>query len=765
MDQDFHYYGTYYAAKKGGFSKDDATLIAKAANFIDFFTNESYAAYWKLVSDTKKTSHYTILGNLDFPRYTFQGTMSVGFAPEDGLWCSYHFAPGNYADPANTYSRESVHGNEVARYLPQFQTRDTNGGKKILENPLYYGITTLKYRKDLQYGHLLNRPQSALSRHIIMDAIQCATNPSRLESILSYAKGGEYLLQHNKEENLRRFKLILLGVRAHVIADTWAHQDFCGLNNVLNTYWDVSYTGGLSSPIEIHINRHSFLNVKYTGDWGLEQFIEYDDGTTNGWKKQMLSKIKAGIGLLSENLEAVPNGISYTGHGWMGHLPDFSFAKFQYKPCWADPKNVTVRDNPQQYEYAWVELASLFTQAKGAGHLKLDASFQNDLNKAISAIKTPCKLEAKVTGRKASANAWQKAFGDLPSTMIDVDKEPDSPAVLDGMVEKTNHFDRYGTHYVTINSDLYLFQIAADYHFWFVKSYLEQQNLYRYKGSWSQQISALSPKVLTLFDEHHSKNAYLSHMAFQTGTALHETDDTVTFALASNNDLFVIKKSHTGTHTTEVHVLSSGSHYQTFSLHTGTALHETDDTFEFLLAQNKDLFVIKKSNTGSHTTEVHVLSASSNYQQFSLQTATALHETDASSSFVLAPNNDLFVIQKNNTGTHSTEIHVLSASSNYQQFVLQTGTALHETDITFEFAIAQNRDLFAIKKSGTESCSTEVHVLSASSNYQQFSLQTGTALHETDNAFAFGITHARELFAIKKRNTGTHSTEIHIATL
>lgn len=37
MDQDFHYYGTYYAAKKGGFDKEEATLIAKAANFIDFF--------------------------------------------------------------------------------------------------------------------------------------------------------------------------------------------------------------------------------------------------------------------------------------------------------------------------------------------------------------------------------------------------------------------------------------------------------------------------------------------------------------------------------------------------------------------------------------------------------------------------------------------------------------------------------------------------------------------------------------------------------
>ena len=48
--------------------------------------------------------------------------------------------------------------------------------------------------------------------------------------------------------------------------------------------------------------------------------------------------------------------------------------------------------------------------------------------------------------------------------------------------------------------------------------------------------------------------------------------------------------------------------YQEFILHTGTALHETDATFEFLLADNRDLFAIKKSKTGSHSTEVHVLS-------------------------------------------------------------------------------------------------------------------------------------------------------------
>ena len=49
----------------------------------------------------------------------------------------------------------------------------------------------------------------------------------------------------------------------------------------------------------------------------------------------------------------------------------------------------------------------------------------------------------------------------------------------------------------------------------------------------------------------------------------------------------------------------------------------------------------------------------------------------------------------------------------YQRFLLQTGTALHDMDDTFAFAVAPNRDLFAIKKSNTGTNSTEVHILSA----------------------------------------------------
>ena len=79
-------------------------------------------------------------------------------------------------------------------------------------------------------------------------------------------------------------------------------------------------------------------------------------------------------------------------------------------------------------------------------------------------------------------------------------------------------------------------------------------------------------------------NSAFAQFSLHTGSALEETDrSTFSFATADWNgdgrqDLVVIKKKGTGTGTTEVHVLSGASQFQTFLLHTGTALHETDDT-------------------------------------------------------------------------------------------------------------------------------------------------------------------------------------------
>jgi hypothetical protein len=77
---------------------------------------------------------------------------------------------------------------------------------------------------------------------------------------------------------------------------------------------------------------------------------------------------------------------------------------------------------------------------------------------------------------------------------------------------------------------------------------------------------------------------------------------------------------------------------------------------------------------------------------------------------------DLIAIKKSNTGANRTEVHILSGASNFQDFILQTDTALHTTDNTFDFAMVDwngdgRPDLVAIKKKNTTTKRTEVHVL------------------------------------------------------
>ncbi|MGI0498019.1 DUF6765 family protein [Limnospira platensis CENA597] len=153
MDQDFHYYGTYYAARIGGnYSQEDATVIATASNFIDFLSNQKYAGYWHIVSNTEKSLErdYNVIAKVDYPRYTFQGTLSTGGSGSSGLWASFHFPPGNYNDPVGTPTKIDVHGKDVAALLPDHHLREIDPD------------SSLKSKITPDIGKLLNRPQSAL---------------------------------------------------------------------------------------------------------------------------------------------------------------------------------------------------------------------------------------------------------------------------------------------------------------------------------------------------------------------------------------------------------------------------------------------------------------------------------------------------------------------------------------------------------------------------------------------------------------------------
>jgi Cu/Zn superoxide dismutase len=193
--------------------------------------------------------------------------------------------------------------------------------------------------------------------------------------------------------------------------------------------------------------------------------------------------------------------------------------------------------------------------------------------------------------------------------------------------------------------------------------------------------------------------------------------------------------------------------YTTALAHSGTALNHDEDSFgDFRMADmdrdgRPDLVYIKRRGTPNDRVEVHVLTAASNFQTFLLHAATPLGATaDTTGDFTMADVDrdgrpDLVFIKRRTTGTSTIEVHVVSAASNFQTFIQHTGTALPDVeDVNGDFTMADidrdgRPDLGFFKNANTGTGTVEVHGLSAASGFQQFNLHSGTTLTNTEAAF------------------------------
>lgn len=196
---------------------------------------------------------------------------------------------------------------------------------------------------------------------------------------------------------------------------------------------------------------------------------------------------------------------------------------------------------------------------------------------------------------------------------------------------------------------------------------------------------------------------------------------------------FVLKQGASGK--TEVHISSGKTHE--YILHTATALGASDANWTFLLAdwdadKKADLVGILHSG-GSGRTEVHVWSGASNFQQDIDHVSTALEISDSSRwAFVLADycgtgKPDLVIVKKSQTGTGMTEVHVLSRASRLSSFALHAVTGLHEVGPDWVFGMDDidgdhRLDLVCLVRRGG-SGNPELHVLGASSGYRSFLVQ------------------------------------------
>jgi hypothetical protein len=253
MDKDFHYYGTYTAARLAGFSVQEATTIAHSAQYVD----DSTTCSERIMSMNEN--------GLDFqPRPTSHEAMrELGWNAFDSpinplkvpdsevqrVWMSFHFLPGNYAstklpDP-NSQSRMNLPS-------PMLLTSDD----------------AIKFK-------FLCLPRSPLAAAMIKDKPQ-------------------------QPQGKDGYWLHLLGIKMHAYADTGAHMYYAGLpaehiNNVNDNVTDLTenklikwaiidwlafkpgyemHTPFLSIPILYlghgrigHIPDHSWMKYSYYPAW------------------------------------------------------------------------------------------------------------------------------------------------------------------------------------------------------------------------------------------------------------------------------------------------------------------------------------------------------------------------------------------------------------------------------------------------------------------------------------------------------------------
>ena len=188
MNKDFHYYGTYAAARLAGYSAQDALVIARSAGFVDECTLEVARAVMKEANGQE--AFRSLCGNAasiiptahsDAAIWTGNKEWSEAFLDEVlRAWPCFHYLPGNFNEPEA--ERETV---------LDYQGEASSLGKYAI---WYYDDEAREQFK------LLCLPNSPTVRGVV-----------------------------NSLKRERADQLHAVGLCMHVLADTWAHQYFAGI--------------------------------------------------------------------------------------------------------------------------------------------------------------------------------------------------------------------------------------------------------------------------------------------------------------------------------------------------------------------------------------------------------------------------------------------------------------------------------------------------------------------------------------------------------
>jgi hypothetical protein len=172
------------------------------------------------------------------------------------------------------------------------------------------------------------------------------------------------------------------GIAMHVLADTWAHRYFAGTPSLV-------------------INNT---------DYYFYELVPEDDGEAKRQITFMNNPLKADDPAQSVYVSSLyqgnENSIMNLGHGRAGHLPDYSFIRYQYLPAWGNYAEIT-KDNPSDYYHAFCQMVYALKFLHGDADL-----FEKDTYDTEAVTPWDERIHAILTKRQLDASADWKALGE-----------------------------------------------------------------------------------------------------------------------------------------------------------------------------------------------------------------------------------------------------------------------------------------------------------------------------------------------------------------
>lgn len=178
MNIDFHYYGTYVAARLAGYDFNSAQTIAHAAQYVDDSDQSMLCDSLGNVIITDFAPVPTVQSMTDMLKKNFMWSEENSKTMAD-IWMPFHFLPGNYG--ANPDIKQYT-GPTSDRGIAYSWTFDQESAKQF---------------------QLLCKPNSLLGKGMVNDIIV------------------------NHED--KNYTLFMTGMRMHTLADTWAHMFYIGI--------------------------------------------------------------------------------------------------------------------------------------------------------------------------------------------------------------------------------------------------------------------------------------------------------------------------------------------------------------------------------------------------------------------------------------------------------------------------------------------------------------------------------------------------------